>query len=50
MEYATHSIGQAFQGVNFVHFRLPAIASRLGEAGGDERDKKQSAFGGTGDK
>jgi hypothetical protein len=28
----------------FLNFHLPAIASRSGEAGGDEIEKKQSAF------
>jgi len=30
----------------FINFRLPAIASRSGEAGGEEIDETQSTFGG----
>jgi hypothetical protein len=31
---------------SFITSRLPAIASRSGEAGGDESDEIQSAYGG----
>jgi len=31
---------------SWITFRLPAIASRSGEAGGDESDPTQSAFSG----
>jgi hypothetical protein len=30
----------------FLNFRLPAIANRSGEAGGEEIDETQSTFGG----
>jgi hypothetical protein len=38
-------INRMFRIILFVNFHLPAIASCSGEAGGDEIDETQSAYG-----